>query len=217
MTIRIDVISDVVCPWCYIGKRNLEAALAMYGAERAAAVSIHWQPFELNPQLPSTGMDRSEYLARKFGGAERAQQIYARVAAAGKAAGLDFAFHKIVRQPNTFDAHRVVAFAERMGRQSEVVEALFNNYFLRGTDLTQHANLVDIASEAGLDSARVTEHLEGEADKAQVRDRERWARELGVDGVPYFLINQRYAVVGAQPPEVILRALSESSAKEKIV
>ena len=171
MTLRIDVISDVVCPWCLIGKRRLERALELLreGSQQAAQVDVVWHPFQLNPELPLEGVERSEYVARKFG--SRAQDIYSRVTAVGHSVGIDFAFERIVRQPNTAPAHQLIALALAKGRQDQMVEALFRAYFLEGVDLTQTPNLLALAGQAGLDRDEARAWLEDDVQWQAVQAR----------------------------------------------
>jgi predicted DsbA family dithiol-disulfide isomerase len=212
MTVRIEVISDVVCPWCLIGKRRLERALELLRqASPQAEVEVIWRPFQLNPELPLEGIERSEYLARKFG--SRTHDIYARVTAVGRSVGIDFAFERIVRQPNTAPAHQLIALAQAQGRQDQMVEALFRAYFLEGVDLTRTPNLLALAEQAGLDRDEARTWLEDDAEWQAVQAAEGQARALGVSGVPFFIFDQRLAVSGAQEPEVLLRALSEVEAQ----
>ncbi len=211
MTIQIDVISDVVCPWCFIGKRNLERALgiwhAKYPDERPA---VRWQAFQLNPQLPPGGVPRKQYLENKFGGPERAREIYARVSAAGKLAGIDFAFDAIQVQPNTIDAHRMMHYAGERGRQDEMAETIFRRYFTQGADLSNPDTLADIAEQAGLDRAEAAAYVAGDADRALIERQDHQARAIGVEGVPFFIFNQRLALSGAQPAEVIVEAMEQA-------
>jgi predicted DsbA family dithiol-disulfide isomerase len=211
----IDVISDVVCPWCFIGKRNLEAALSAWREQHPDedAPQVSWHPFQLNPGLPEDGMPRAQYIADKFGGPERAKEIYARVSNAGARAGIAFDFDGIVRQPNTIDPHRLVHLAGEQGKQDEMVEALFRGYFLDAADLTSKETLADIAAAAGLDRDTVVAYLATDRDKAEVENGDHRARAIGVQGVPFFIFNQRYAVSGAQPPEVLLEVMEKSLRK----
>ena len=208
---QIDIISDVVCPWCYIGQRRLAAALARLpegdGARRAP---IRWHPFQLNPDLPHEGVPRKAYLEDKFGGPERAAQIYARVSAAGATVGIPFAFDRILRQPNTRDAHRLIAWAQAQGDASGLVERLFRAYFIDGRAIGDHDVLAAIAGEAGLDSAAARILLDsGEgADAIALMDHR--AREIGVQGVPFFIFNQHIAVSGAQEPDALLDAIAQA-------
>jgi predicted DsbA family dithiol-disulfide isomerase len=199
----IDVISDVVCPWCYIGKRKLEAALA---ARPQIEAQITWRPFQLAPELPAEGVDREAYYITKFGSREKAEKIYAAVAQAGRAVGLDFAFDKIARIPNTLAAHRLIRWAGAAGAagatgaQAAVVERLFQLYFLEGGDIGAPATLVGVAREAGMDSDLVADLLASDADADLVREEDVLARRNGVNGVPCFLIDGRYMLTGAQEP-----------------
>ncbi len=209
---QIDVISDVVCPWCFIGKRNLEAALAAWREQHPdeEAPRVNWHPFQLNPGLPESGMPRAQYIADKFGGPDRAKEIYARVSNAGAGAGIAFDFDGIVRQPNTVDPHRLVHLAAEQGRQDEMVEALFRGYFLNAADLTSRETLADIAATAGLDRDKVVAYLATDRDRMEVENGDHHARAIGVQGVPFFIFNQRYALSGAQPPEVLLEVMEKA-------
>ncbi len=215
MPIIIDIISDVVCPWCYIGKCNLESALAKFHDSHPAepAPTVRWHPFQLNPQLPKTGVPRAEYLEKKFGGPARAKQIYARVTEAGKQAGIAFDFDRISVQPNTVDAHRLIYRALDVNRQDAVVDALFRGYFLEGKDLTKLESLVEAAEQAGIDGKASLDYLTGDDDLELIADADREARAMGVEGVPFFIINRKYALSGAQPPEVILQAIEQATAE----
>jgi predicted DsbA family dithiol-disulfide isomerase len=211
MAVRIDVISDVVCPWCFIGKRRLERALQLVREQsaQAAEVEIVWHPFQLNPDLPAEGIERSEYIARKFG--SRAQDIYGRVSGVGRSVGIDFAFDRIVRQPNTVAAHQLIALAQDEGRQEEMVETLFRAYFLEGVDLTKTDNLLELAERAGVGREAARSGLEDDARRQAVAAGDHEARALGVSGVPFFIFDRRLAVSGAQEPEVLVRAMSEAA------
>lgn len=215
MTLRIDIISDVVCPWCFIGKRNLDTALQMYRAQfpQAAEPAIGWLPFQLNPELPVDGIPRSEYTAQKFGGPERAREIYARVEAAGENAGIPFDFGRISRQPNTLQAHRVVHYAARHGKQHDVLESLFTGYFLEGRDLTRDETLSELAVRAGLQRDDVLQYLCTDEDRELIIQQDTRARQLGVQGVPFFIIAERLAVSGAQPPSVLFEAMEQAQSE----
>ena len=208
---QIDVISDVVCPWCFIGKRNLEQALKTWRAKhRDQEPMVRWHPFQLNPQLPASGVPRKQYLENKFGGPERAKEIYARVLAAGKRAGIDFAFDAIQVQPNTINAHRMLQFAAERGRQDEMAEVIFRRYFLEGADLSDTQTLADMAQQAGLNRAEAAAYLASDANSELIKEQDRRARAIGVEGVPFFIFNQRLALSGAQPPEVIVEAMEKA-------
>jgi predicted DsbA family dithiol-disulfide isomerase len=211
MAMNIDIISDVVCPWCYIGKRHIEAALVLYAEQNPDAEKpvVTWRPFQLNPDLPAEGMSRQEYVTRKFGAA-RGKEVYARVAGVGAGVGLPFAFDKIVRQPNTLAAHSLIGLALAAGRQNEVKEALMHAYFIEGVDLTDNANLVAIGTAAGLDKAAVEKCLADPQAREAVQEEDQRARAIGVQGVPFFIFNGKVAVSGAQPPEALLDAMRQA-------
>ena len=213
--LSIDIISDVVCPWCFIGKRRLEAALARR-ASSDAPVQVRWLAFQLNPDIPACGVDRRSYLEQKFGGPERAQQIYARIKAAGDEVGIAFDFERIVRQPNTVNAHRLIAWAQDvdMNKSDALVERLFRAYFIEGTDIGDIDALARLAGDAGFDANAARAWLASDAGRAAIQAEERRTRALGVTGVPFFVFNQRLAVSGAQPPEVLLGAMDEASVAE---
>ena len=203
----IDVVSDVVCPWCFIGKRNLEAALA--GAD-VGDVVVRWHPFELNPDLPAEGVARRDYLERKFGGPERARQIYARVREAGARAGIEFDFDAIERQPNTREAHRLIAWAQARGEADALVERLFKAYFLEGQPIGDRETLVRLAGEAGVDADAARAWLASDTGRSEIAQAEERARELGITGVPFFIFDGRVGLSGAHPPETIRDAIREA-------
>jgi predicted DsbA family dithiol-disulfide isomerase len=195
----IEVWSDVVCPWCWIGKRRLAKALA-----DGPPAEVVWRPFQLNPELPKEGMDRAAYRAAKFGSLERSRELEARVAEAGRSEGIDFAFDRIRRTPNTFDAHRVLSRAFREGVQDAVGEALFRAYFTEGRDLGDRATLAELAKESGLD---VSGLWDDDAVAAEVRRFEAEGRDLGIASVPTFVIDRKAGLSGAQPPALIRDAI----------
>jgi predicted DsbA family dithiol-disulfide isomerase len=206
----IDIFSDTICPWCFIGKRRLERALA----ERPQPdLTIHWRAFQLNPDMPAGGMDRSQYLELKFGGASNADAIYDQVRAAGETEGIDFAFERMKRTPNTIDSHRLIRHAgqkaqqgqgqQGQGRQDAVVQALFDAYFLRAEDIGDPEVLIAAAAEAGLDAEETRAFLAGDAEAEAVRAEDKSARQAGISGVPCFLFNGQHALAGAHPPEVL--------------
>lgn len=204
--VKLDIISDPICPWCYIGKTQLDRALE---AHPDHPFQVEWHPFQLNPDMPREGMDRRTYLETKFGGREQAVSVYARIAEAAEAAGLDIDLAAIERTPNTLDAHRLIHWAGVEGRQTAVVSALFRAYFKEGRDIGDPEVLADIADEAGLDAALIHRLLASDADLDDIRARDAWAREHGVTGVPTFVVAQRHAVPGAQPPELWARVIAE--------
>jgi len=197
---QIDIISDTVCPWCYIGKRRLEQAMAMSGDEDFA---VAWHPFQLNPEVPAGGVDYREHMEAKFG--DRIEAMIRRVTDAGRSAGIEFAFDSITRTPNTIDSHRLIRWAGGAGVQSEVVEALFQRYFVEGDDIGARDVLVDVAWKAGMDPEIVTDLLDKGADVERVREEDAFAREMGVTGVPCFIFDQRYVIAGAQDPAVFVQ------------
>jgi len=196
---KIDIVADTVCPWCYIGKRRLERALA---ARPQPGLEIVWRPFFLNPDMPSEGVERADYIARKFGGRDRANRIYATVAEAGASEDIAFRFDLIQRSPNTVNSHRLIHFAGMTERQDEVVEAVYRAYFLEGRDIGDIGVLAEIASDAGIPSAEALRYLQSGADRDVIVGGDERARSLGVNGVPCFIIERKYAVSGAQLPEV---------------
>ena len=206
-TLTIDVVSDVMCPWCYIGKRRLEAALADVHDE--IDVEVRWRPYQLDPTLPKEGKDRKQYLEDKFGGAAGAEQAYAAVRAAGAEEGIPFQFDRIEVSANTLDAHRVIRWASSLGlpAQHQVVDLLFKAYFEEGKNLGDDAVLIEVAEKAGLEPPVVERLLSGDADRDTVSAEIDQARQMGVTGVPCFIIDMQYAVVGAQSSEALADAM----------
>jgi predicted DsbA family dithiol-disulfide isomerase len=202
---RIDIFSDTICPWCFIGKRRLERALEDYTS--AEDLEIHWRAFQLNPEMPQAGMDRRLYLETKFGTPRNAAAIYDRVASAGAEEGIAFNFGGIARTPNTIQSHRLLRFADEQGRQDAVAEALFQAYFLKGRDIGDDRVLAAAAAEGGLDEGQALQFLEGDVYRQEVQAEDMQARQAGITGVPCFIFNGKYALPGAQPPEVIHRML----------
>jgi len=199
----IEVYSDVVCPWCYIGKRRLEAALSAAGIDDA---DVHWRAFQLNPDLPPEGVDRRQYLETKFGGPEGAARIHDRVREAGRNVGIDFRFEDIARSPNTFDAHRLLRLAVLQSKQGELKENLLEAYFLKGRDLGDPRVLAEIAGETGI-TGDVRAWLDSDAEAEGVRQDIADAARLQITGVPFFIFGGRYAIAGAQPTEIFAQAL----------
>ncbi|QDY69028.1 DsbA family oxidoreductase [Qingshengfaniella alkalisoli] len=207
--IKLDILSDPICPWCYIGKTFLDRALA----QRSTPVfAIEWHPFQLNPDMPREGMDRREYLETKFGGKDGAVQAYARIDEAAKAADIPINFDKIQRTPNTLDAHRLIHWAGLETKQGPVVDALFNAYFVEGRDIGDHEVLADIADAAGIDAALVQRLLKSDADLEDIQTRDRHSREMGVSSVPTFIVANQHAVPGAQQPDLWLKVMDELEA-----
>ncbi len=197
--IEIDIFSDTICPWCFIGKRRLEQALA----ERPQPeLVVRWRAFQLNPDMPPEGMERQSYLAAKFGGPGNAKAIYDRIRETGESVDLDFQFDRIERTPNTIDSHRLIRFAAGHDRQDEVTEALFQAYFMRGEDIGDRDVLTAAAMAAGLPAEETREFLDSGAFADVIREEDRQARHAGINGVPFFIFNRAHALSGAQPPEV---------------
>jgi predicted DsbA family dithiol-disulfide isomerase len=207
MTLNIDVISDVICPWCYIGKRRLEKAAAAFGREQ---VRVRWHPFQLNPRMPRGGMNRQEYRTAKFGSWERSLALDAQVAEAGRGEGIPFDYAKVMRTPNTLDAHRLIGLADTEGVQDAVVEAVFRAYFVEGRDISQTTALLDVVAGAGLDRGRAEAILSGDEGVAAIPAAEEQARRSGVQGVPFFLINNTVALSGAREPSAFLDAFEQA-------
>ena len=210
MTLHIDIASDIVCPWCYIGKRHLEQALELYADEypSADAPTMAWLPFQLNPDMPPEGMSREEYVERKFG--RPAHEVYERVRTAGEAVDIAFAFDSIERQPNTIKAHALVDLAAQFDRQSQVKEALMQAYFCNGADLTDDAELGGIATRCGVPVEAVIQRLQDTSALQRIATQDAKLRELGITGVPFFIFNQKVVVSGAQPAEALLDAMVQS-------
>ena len=216
---RIDIVSDAICPRCYVGKRQLERALAML-AEEGLHFSVHWNPFQLNPDMPKEGRDRAAYRAWKFGSAARASEGDTRVAQAAASVGLEFRQDLMLRTPNTIDAHRLIWFAGQQepapakagGVQDAAMEAVFKAYFIQGRDIGDAAVLVDCAAEAGLDRATVAAFLAGDVAAQEMRAADQAAREAGVNGVPSFFLDGYGLFSGAMPAETIADALRKSQA-----
>jgi predicted DsbA family dithiol-disulfide isomerase len=204
--ITLDIISDPICPWCYIGKANLDRALE---ARPDHPLTIQWHPFQLNPDMPEGGMDRRTYLEAKFGGRDNAVAVYARIEEAALAAGLAIDFGRIKRTPNTLDAHRLIRWAGLEGRQTAAVSRLFKAYFVDGEDIGDHEVLLAIATGIGMDREMTGRLLAGDADLADIRARDEHARSRGVTGVPTFLLANRHVLPGAQPTELWLQVIDD--------
>lgn len=202
--LTVDVVSDVMCPWCFIGKRRLEAALR---SVPQLNVDVRWHPFQLDATLPKSGKDRRQYLDDKFGGKENADAVYSRISEAGNQEGIDFAFDKIKLSPNTLDSHRLILWSRSDNVQNDVVERLFKAYFLDGEDLTKAETLVRISDEAGMQSDLVEQLLETETDLDKTEAQVARAHESGITGVPCFIIDGRFVLAGAEKPETIAAAL----------
>jgi len=209
--VRIDYIFDTVCPWCYIGKRRFERALA---CRPNARVTVRWRPFLLNPDLPLGGMDRGSYLDRKFGGQARVQRMHASAAAAGLAEGIEFAFERILQTPNTLHSHRLIRFAGQLGREPEMVEAIYRAFFCQGRDIGSIDELIALGVEVGLPRAAIAEYLHSDADVTALLNDNAGSHRLGVNGVPCVIIEGLYALAGAQEPEILLRLIDVARESE---
>ncbi len=206
--VRIDVVSDVVCPWCFIGKHRLEKALAL---TPGIPVEVHWRPYFLNDWIPRGGMAREQYLTTKFGSPERYKGIAQRVGAAAAEEGLVYAADKMKRQPNTLDCHRLIRWAEGIGKAAEMKQRLMDLYFTEGADLTNHAVLVQAASDVGLDPEDMRAALDSDKDVAEVEQEALSAKEAGIEGVPCFIFGGKFAVSGAQSPEYLAEAIARAA------
>ena len=204
----MEIYSDIVCPWCFIGKRRLEQAIETAGYANRAHVT--WRPFQLNPTMPKSGMDRRAYLDAKFGGAEARRAMEERLAKAGEADGIVFAFDRIERTPNTFEAHRLMWRAQQHGKQDDLAEALFHAYFSEGRDIGDGQTLVDIAAEIGLHRDEARQFLASDQGVEEVRTEEAAGHRLGIQGVPYFVLNGSVSISGAQPPDIFVSALQQA-------
>jgi predicted DsbA family dithiol-disulfide isomerase len=207
---QIDVISDTVCPWCFIGKRRLERALSL---RPQMSFDVRWRPFQLDPATPPEGVDRKAYIERKFGSSEKIKPIHTALLKAGEDEGISFAFEKITRTPNTINSHRLIRWSHSMGVQDAVVEGLFRNYFLHGADIGQIETLVRIGAEAGMDAELVEELMNSDADRELVEREDSLARKIGIQGVPTYLIGGKSLVSGAQDAEVLVRVIDRVAAE----
>ena len=213
MKLTIDVVSDVVCPWCFIGKRHLDRALALWREEQPECqVTVHWRPYFLNPDTPEAGEPYRPFLEKKFGGPKKLEELWQRVSEAGRTAGIEFAFEKIELRANTLAAHRLIHHAQSVGAgdTAKLIEALFAAQFLEGRHVGDRAVLADVAAACGMDRAAVLRYLESDEDADAVRGGAIEAQRLGVSGVPFFIFNNRLAASGAQPPEALLQVMREA-------
>lgn len=208
--VKLDIISDPICPWCYIGKTNLDNALVQFPDH---PFIIEWHPFQLNPDMPSGGMDRREYLETKFGGKEGAVKAYAPVVEHAERVGALINFDAMKVTPNTIDAHRLIHWAGIEQRQSFVVDLLFKAYFVEGRDIGSHEVLADIADTAEMDAAMVTRLLATDEDTQMLRDRDAHSRKMGVNSVPTFIVASQHAVPGAQPTETWVQIITDIQAQ----
>jgi predicted DsbA family dithiol-disulfide isomerase len=205
----VDVVSDVVCPWCFIGKRRLEQAIALADLP----VVVRWRPFQLDATIPPGGKTRRDYLEQKFGSLERVGKMHEHIVKLGSELGIPFAFERIEISPNTLDAHRLIRWAEESNAQEAVVEALFRAYFIDGRNIGDRDVLADIAASAGLDRQAIRDRIASDDDRAEVQADIVGAQRIGVSGVPTFILANRYGLVGAQPPEELASALRKVAAE----
>lgn len=208
--VRVDVVSDVMCPWCYIGKRRLEQAIAL---NDDITVEVQWRPFQLDPTLPAEGRDRREYLENKFGGPQKAKEIYSKIEDAGRDEGLAFNFEAIAVSPNTLNAHRLIRWSINEGLEvhNKLVERLFELFFIEGENIGDHKVLIEAANYAGMDQSIVEALLATNKDKEAVEQEIATAQQMGVSGVPCFIIENKYAVMGAQEPQNITEAIRQAA------
>ena len=197
--IKLDILSDPICPWCYIGKNNLDKVLAQ---EPINPFTIEWHPFQLNPDMPTAGMDRQEYLEKKFGGKQNAYRVYSRISSTAVKAGLNLELQLIKKTPNTINAHRLIHWAGLEGVQNSVVSALFESYFVKGEDIGDFSTLTEIAVSVGLDEQLISKLLEGEAIVDEIKQRDANSRERGVTGVPTFIVANTHVLPGAQSEDL---------------
>ncbi len=202
MRMKIDIIADTICPWCYVGKKRFDRALEMRPQED---LEVGWRAFQLNPSMPTKGMDRKEYVAEKFGGLERARSAHGSIEAAGAEEGIKFNFRNIERTPNTVHSHRLVRHAATQGVQTPMINAIFEAYFLDGRDIGEINILAEISGEVGFDRVQISEFLQSDEDVETILAEDELARRIGVNGVPCFIIDRKYAVSGAQSPEVLVQ------------
>jgi predicted DsbA family dithiol-disulfide isomerase len=212
-SMQLDVFSDTICPWCYVGKRRLERALK---ARPQRGLKIRWRAFQLNPGMPAEGMDRKAYIEAKFGGPDRARAIYDTVRTVGIAEGIDFAFDRIKHTPNTLHSHRLIRLAAIHDRQNETLEALFRAYFIQGRNIGDRVVLSHVGGEAGLDQQEAMAYLAADTDLDSVLGEDTMARRAGINGVPCFIFNGRYALSGAQEPEAFFQLFDLAREDEKL-
>lgn len=203
---RLDIISDPICPWCYIGKANLDRAIAESDEN---PFEITWRIFQLDPEMAPEGVDRCTHIEAKFGGPDKVQEIHARIEQAAAEAGLSINFDRIERTPNTMDAHRLIRWSRAVGQQSSMVDRLFSDYFTEGRDISDHTVLIKAAQSLGMEPEVVARLLSGDADREQLQEEEAEARKMGVNAVPCFILGGRYVIQGAQPVETWTKLIRE--------
>lgn len=210
--IKLDILSDPICPWCYIGKTNLDRALE---AHPDHPFTIEWHPFQLNPNMPEGGVDRRTYLESKFGGREGAIQVYSQIEEAAKVAGLDINWEGITKTPNTFNAHRLIHWAGFEGRQTPVVSAIFRAFFKEGKDIGELDVLIQLAEQAGMDPEMTRRLMESDSDSDALKKREAHSREMGVNSVPTFIVANQAVVPGAQQPAFWADVINDFNTEQK--
>jgi len=208
--IKLDILSDPICPWCYIGKAHLDRALSKSPDH---PFEIEWHPFQLNPDMPAGGMSRRDYLETKFGGKENAVRVYGQIADAAVAAGLEIDFAAIERTPNTMNAHRLIHWAGLEGRQTALVSRMFKAFFVDGQDIGETEVLLDLATDVGMDRSMTQRLIESDADRDDIAKRDAHARERGVTGVPTHILANQHVLPGAQEPDLWLRVIDDIKAQ----
>lgn len=209
---KIDIIIDTICPWCYVGKKRFDRALELRPQEN---LQVGWRAFQLNPNMPPDGMDSREYGAEKFGGLDRARSIHDSITETAAEEGISFDFRKIRHVPNTIHSHRLVRFAAEQGLQTPVISEIFDAYFMEGRNIGDVGELIEIGAAAGLDETDTTAFLSSDRDVDTILAEDELARRLGVNGVPCFIINRTYAVSGAQSPEVLVQVFDLANQDEQ--
>ena len=209
---RIDIIFDTICPWCFIGKRRLEEMLARRPHLNA---EIFWHAFLLNPDMPAEGVEYDEYIKRKFGDELRSQRLYSAIHQAGKTVDLEFDFTHVKRMPNTIDSHRLVRYAARSDQASEMVEILYQNYFIAGRDIGNRSVLIDIGTDIGFDAETLREYLYSDKDIADIHEQNPRSHRLGISGVPAFIFESQFSISGAQDPSILERMLNIAEEKQR--
>jgi len=208
---QIDIVSDTVCPWCFIGKRRIERAMAL---RPDVKFDVVWRPYRLDPSIPREGVDRRAYLKAKFGDSPRTSAMGEAIRSEGESEGIAFAFDKIARSPNTLDSHRLIRWSANAGKQDQIVERLFQAYFIEGQDIGNSAVLSEVAAKAGMDGALVARLLGGDADLVSVEREAGLANEMGITGVPTFIFDSKFMISGAREAELLVRVIDKARTTE---
>jgi len=208
---QIDIVSDTVCPWCFIGKRRIERAMAL---RPDVKFDVVWRPYRLDPSIPREGVDRRAYLKAKFGDSPRTSAMGEAIRSEGEREGIAFAFDKIARSPNTLDSHRLIRWSANAGKQDQIVERLFQAYFIEGQDIGNSAVLSEVAAKAGMDGALVARLLAGDADLVSVEREAGLANEMGITGVPTFIFDSKFMISGAREAELLVRVIDKARTTE---